>query len=258
METFVEARARNGMILYDKNLGFVAWTIRWKSAGWENRDDMTVSSHNGFILNEREGVENGPFYMCDMSGDNPDGYGEKKVATTYFNQPSDAPGLIEMVYPYVFRIGEWHPAYFFAWWLLAFFADYVKKQKTKYDTQAILNALFLNTPFDGDADIICAEFVWMAIAHVEQMVGFRQSGTVTEIRPRVNPRSTEHDTFTYESNIIPFYWFFAGNKYKLIDYKGSNCWLNTVQTSQVDTPYFQQIKSSDHMHTRYPKAYFVE
>lgn len=156
------------------DVGFTAWNIRWKSAGWANRDNMVVCVHCGLLYDSNPGLIRG----AEMDRANNDEFDIIDMSVKYINRAGDNPGVTLFLRSYCLRTLDWVRAYFQSTCLS------LHNHPAKYDVAAVVGSYFgVGKLFNNDAKMICTELTWNLITGCERIAGFRMTYAGTPLYP---------------------------------------------------------------------------
>jgi hypothetical protein len=177
MPTVKLSALESGYIWGDHDIGMTAWTIRWKSAGWANRDNMAIWSHVGFFYGKEAsgGVSIGLCHMLDILTSSP--------TSIRLGNPGDNPGFTSCLIPWIFCGGA-HPNSSFA----RYYADIAMYnallKPAKYDYKNVIGQFFGTTMnFSANPEMICTELIWAILTSVERLFGLRMTYGGSELWP---------------------------------------------------------------------------
>jgi hypothetical protein len=221
-------RGKEGDIFGIHDLGLTSWTIRWKSAGWSNRDNMAIWSHCGFLYG---GSPWAFAHMLNTLVCSPGAY--------YTAQPGDNPGVTSVIRPYVMSLtygGTYFPGKEI---FRALINAALAGPKTKYDLGTLLSGFFgIPEGLNADKDYICTEFVWNVMVGVERFMGMRVSGPLKYM----DPNGYYHTVY---GDAIPSCWAIGGKipySYFSYTFEYADCFVNTYSITNCWTPYLMQTR----------------
>lgn len=173
MAAWNEAILQDGDLYGIHDVGLLAWTIRWKTAGWAYRDAVWVWEHCGLLVYNYsthvfEAAEMGTKYQI-VNKDK------------YKDNAGDNPGIQDIVRGRVFVTGTypgtqapvWMPAY--CRLLLRNMAAY----PTPYDFGLMIGSLFGTGAFKSGAKYLCSEMTANVIMGCEKVLGVRSTKTIS-------------------------------------------------------------------------------
>ena len=165
MGTYNHAKLMEGDLVGVRDIGFTAWTIRWKTAGWGQRDDMDVWIHTGVLTDYNS---DGHFHIADMyAGRANYAFGVNNI-DTYMNGPSGNPSINDLRRS---KSIAGTPAV--KLWLRSLINSMASKP-AKYDWGGLFGGLFSNTGlWNSSSAYLCTEMAYNLICSAEVAAGRR-------------------------------------------------------------------------------------
>lgn len=183
-----------GMVFGTHDTGVIAWTIRWRTAGWANRDNLSVWGHAGLV----DKYSSTQCYWVEML----DYMQRWDCRYRYINNPGDNPGITNMFLGKPF----WSPdtAYSVPALLLRAAINSIIN-KTNYAYSTLILNLFGIKYYQNNRDYICNEMVFNLICGVERTLGLRVSGwPSTDLLRSAGQQWPRGNNF---SEYVPVKWF---------------------------------------------------
>lgn len=243
MPALIHANLKTGMQFGNTDIGTLAWTIRWKTAGWSQRNNMDVWIHSGLFADlNNDGVFKHVEMLTSL---------QETVETRYLGAVGGNPiytPTIGAICSYAIRLEDFygHPHLGEAYCRLIL--TEAMKNGGRYDYAYLIKSFFgANAYFGTNKDLACIELTWNVIAGIERLFGYRMTYTGQLFSNGQRGSSDFWPVNRITGKPVPYTRFgFNSDSYA--------CWNYTADF--LYTPLRQQTYTSAWA-LRHPRSYFV-